>query len=138
MKIKLKHYLLLFLNLLFIGSISYNLIRLYNDKDYSNDLNLIEYSVVSYKENSGGKGNHYDMNILFEGEKNSLSITSKEYYGIKKGVFPKVYRYNSGLLTDWTYEQKKRYIYVFLILMIFTNVVFYLSRRMQLQKRFRG
>lgn len=135
MKNKLNQYLLLFLNILFICFILYSLFRLYNEKDYSNDSNLIVYSVVSYKENSGGKGNHYDMNILYDGVKTTLSITSKEYSGIKEGVYPKVYRYNDELTTDWTYEQKKRYIYVFLILMIFTNFAFYLNRRMELQKK---
>lgn len=64
-----------------------------------------------------------------EKQTHTLSITSREYREIKKGVYPKVYRYNGELLTDWTYEQKKRYIYVFLILMIFTNVAFYLNRK---------
>lgn len=135
MKEKSNQFLLLFFNVLFIGVISYNLFQLYNDKDYNNDSNLIVYSVVSYKENSGGKGSHYDMDVFYDGEKISLSITNKEYRGIKKGVYPKVYRYNGKLLTDWTYEQKKRYIYVFIILMIFINVIFYLNRRMQLRKR---
>lgn len=133
MKKKLNHYLLLFFNILFIGAISYNSFRLYNDKDYNNDSNLILYSLVSYKENSGGKGNHYDMDVLYDGEKNSISITGREYSEIKKGVHPKVYRYNGKLLTDWTYEQKKRYIYVFLILMIFMNSIFYFNRRIKLQ-----
>lgn len=135
MKEKSNQYLLLFFNVLFIGVILYNLFQLYNDKDYNNDSNLIVYSVVSYKENSGGKGSHYDMDVLYDGEKISLSITNKEYRGIEKGIYPKVYRYNGKLLTDWTYEQKKRYIYVFIILMIFMNVIFYLNRRMQLRKR---
>jgi len=135
MKEKSNQYLLLFFNVLFIGVISYNLFQLYNDKDYNNDSNPIVYSVVSYKENSGGKGSHYNMDVLYDGEKTSLSITNKEYRGIKKGVYPKVFRYNGKLLTDWTYEQKKRYIYIFIILMIFMNVIFYLNRRMQLRKR---
>jgi len=73
------------------------------------------------------------MDVLYDGEKNSISITGREYSEIKKGVHPKVYRYNGELLTDWTYEQKKRYIYVFLILMVFMNSVFYFNRRIKLQ-----
>jgi len=129
MKKKSNQYLLLFFNVLFICAILYNLFRLYNYKDYNNDSNLIVYSIISYKENSGGKGNHYDMDILYDGETHTLSITGREYREIKKGVYTKVYRYNGELLTDWTYEQKKRYIYVFLILLIFTNVAFYLNRK---------
>ncbi|HUH25428.1 MAG TPA: hypothetical protein VLY87_02280 [Flavobacterium sp.] len=102
---------------------------MYKYKDFKKDNDGIKYEILSYTKNSGGKGEHYSLSVLYKEKVNKLSITSNEYENIINGIFPKVYFYKETLITDWSYEQRKRYIYVFLFLVVFTNIVFYFNSK---------
>lgn len=95
---------------------------LYIYEDFKDDKNLVKYAVINSIKHSGGKGDHYSMDILYNNEPYNTSLTSKEYYDLQKEKFPNVYFYKNELLTNWVYEQHKRHIYVLLALLILVSI----------------
>jgi len=78
MKHKLNRNIVILLNAIYLVLISYNVNILVLNKNYKNESNLIKYSIVAYKEHSGGKGNHYDMDVLFNDKVTTLSYLLQE------------------------------------------------------------
>lgn len=95
---------------------------LYTYRNFKDSENLIEYTLLTSTKHSGGKGNHYSMDILYNDASHHLSLTIKEYRNLQKNEFPEVYFYQDELLTDWSYEQHKRYLYVLIILFLLISI----------------
>ena len=100
----------------------YKLNYLYTYRNFKDNKNLIEYTLLKSTKYSGGKGNHYSMDILYNDKSHQLTLTSKEYQNLNRKDLPDVYFYQYELLTDWSYEQHKRYLYVLIILFLLISI----------------
>ena len=116
-----KLFFIVFKSILFI-SLMYNLYYLYTYRNFKDNKNLIEYTLLTSTKHTGGKGNHYSMDILCNDESYQLTLTSKEYQNLHKNEFPDVYFFQDEILTDWSYEQHKRYLYVLIILFLLISL----------------
>lgn len=118
--------------------LSYNFYYLYTYRNFKENKNSIEYTLLTSTKHSGGKGKHYSMDILYNDGSHHLSLTSQEYRNLNNNEYPAVYFYQDELLTDWSYEQHKRYLYVLfflLIISVFSNVMYCRNKQVTLKNQ---
>ncbi len=99
-----------FMGLVFLG-ISFKFFRDYIDFKHSiSNTPPISYHFINKRENIGGRGNSYDMTIEYQKKQHTLSITSKEYRLIEKGIFPKLFCSNTSkiVFSNWTIRMSLR------------------------------
>ena len=65
----------------------YKLNYLYTYRNFKDNKNLIEYTLLKSTKYSGGKGNHYSMDILYNDKSHQLTLTSKEYQNLNKKTY---------------------------------------------------
>lgn len=95
----------------------YNIYYLYSYKNFNQNKYLVDYTLVDVVDNSSGRGSHYSMNVLYENKPYTILITAKQYENIKNEK-PNVYLYKKEMISEWSYNLHKRYIWVILVLLI--------------------
>lgn len=86
--------------------------------------NPISYEILETQIHRGGRGEYYDMLILFQNRREVISITKEEYSSIKANNYPVVY-YAEDIdktFTDWTMKRSFRLTWLFGILAIVSAI----------------
>lgn len=82
--------------------------------------NPIAYEVIASKVNKGGRGESFDMTVLYQKQPYELSITGKDYRNLKKGKYPVLY-YSVELdevFYSWSVKRSLRIAIIFFVFFI--------------------
>lgn len=82
----------------------------------------IAYTYAGKKINKGGRGESYDMFYTYKGKEGTISLTSKEYYGIDEQQYPELYysERSGSVFSCWEIKMSLRIVLLFCGLLIVT------------------
>ena len=101
-----------------------------------NDNVNVNYSILSKKIHSGGKGKYYTMQVDFDNQVYDVSLTSQQFSDVESGNYPKLFHTKDNeLISYWNLIIAKRVIVVTAIGFLITVVYFFvlISRRKKLK-----
>lgn len=119
-----KRLLKFILGLLFI---SISIISFRNYLDFKSSLinnKPLSYLFIEERINTGGRGESYEMDFLYNNNKYSISITSTEYDLIQEGKYPNLYfsKNSNKFFSKWEIKKSFRISILFFSLFIFTII----------------